>query len=166
MQRYRFAAKGPNGYETDGEGDGSIEYLAAAMITILERGGSVTRATWRAPRESSHNAGCLLCREKFQNEQPEPVVDWFNAHNCRRRVCNAEASCTFTVKLDEMEPSPLKDIFLAMQAQDRRQRQIIHRTMSAYMFSRGDDAGSKALTEAAALEMYHRFLQERKARNG
>ena len=66
-QRIHVTASLPDGASVDAEDSGNILRLSKLVIGVLLCGGDVTRATWRETRQSSHNAGCLLCNTQFEH---------------------------------------------------------------------------------------------------
>lgn len=83
-QRYRFAASGPDGYQTDGEGEGRRGYLQQLWLCALERGRTVTRAQWLA----GHSAGCFLCSKGIFSERDADAEKWYYGHDCQKEVSN------------------------------------------------------------------------------
>lgn len=83
-QRIHVTAKMPSGLSLDGEFPGDVMKLARVVEKSLLAGGDVTRAAWRETRQSSHNAGCLLCSTQFEHVKVGPVMDWFHTHRCAK----------------------------------------------------------------------------------
>lgn len=80
MQRIRFAALGPDGYQTDGEGDGRQQELQQQWLRALERGRTVTRAAWLA----GNSGGCFLCHDGIFGLKGEDAVKWYGEHDCTK----------------------------------------------------------------------------------
>lgn len=80
MQRIRFAASGPDGYQTDGEGEGRRQELQQQWLRALEQGQSVTQAHWLA----GNSGGCFLCNSGVYSTVTADAEQWYYEHDCQK----------------------------------------------------------------------------------
>lgn len=81
MQRYQFAAVGPDGYHAGTRGEGRRSVVQQLYLRAMERGHAVTRAQWLA----GHSAGCFLCSGGIFSERDGDAENWYNEHDCTKK---------------------------------------------------------------------------------
>ena len=63
----------------------STERLDQAMFMVhrlVSTLSELTRLTWWDVRQSSYNAGCLLCKEQKEFQLKKEAQAWANTHTC------------------------------------------------------------------------------------